>query len=206
MGEGQEISKAALRRRLRCARRALDARDRARLSAAACSRLLAIQVVRDAKHLVAYAASDGEVDPGGAVDAWHRAGRRIYYPRLSEDGRVAFLATRPEELETGAHGIPEPPVGLPRLEPDGAEQGVILVPGVAFDARGQRLGRGQGCYDRALAEYAGAVRVGVAYDFQIIPAAPVEPWDLGMHVVVTDRRVIWGAPRPAGGLPKESPT
>ncbi len=64
------------------------------------------------------------------------------------------------------------------------------MPGVAFDVRGRRLGRGGGWYDRTLAPFDVAWRLGLAFDFQVVPALPAEPWDVGMHAIVTERRVL----------------
>jgi 5-formyltetrahydrofolate cyclo-ligase len=78
---------------------------------------------------------------------------------------------------------------------------VVVVPGVGFDARGVRLGRGAGFYDRALADLrrAGLVyAVGVAFECQIVPALPAEAWDERVDWVVTEQRVIGCAERRAG--------
>jgi 5-formyltetrahydrofolate cyclo-ligase len=65
-----------------------------------------------------------------------------------------------------------------------------VVPGVAFDLRGARLGRGRGWYDRALARYPAGTRLGLAYEFQVVPALPEAPWDVRMHALVTEARLI----------------
>jgi 5-formyltetrahydrofolate cyclo-ligase len=69
---------------------------------------------------------------------------------------------------------------------------LIVTPGLAFDARGSRLGRGGGFYDRFLAEpQLVAARVGIALDEQIVDAVPTDSWDVSMHAVVTDTRTVW---------------
>ena len=65
-----------------------------------------------------------------------------------------------------------------------------MVPGVAFDPRGVRLGRGAGCYDRALARHPTALRVGLAYEMQVVPSLPEATWDVPMDAVVTEARVL----------------
>ena len=72
----------------------------------------------------------------------------------------------------------------------GTEGVVFLVPGVAFDPRGVRLGRGAGCYDRALARHPTALRVGLAYEMQVVPSLPEATWDVPMDAVVTEARVL----------------
>ena len=63
---------------------------------------------------------------------------------------------------------------------------MIVVPGVAFDRKRNRMGRGRGFYDRLLKSTPNAVKVGVAFDFQIFDAIPVEPFDVPMDVVITE--------------------
>jgi 5-formyltetrahydrofolate cyclo-ligase len=70
---------------------------------------------------------------------------------------------------------------------------VFLVPGVAFDARGVRLGRGVGWYDRALGRYPRGIRIGLAYEFQVVPSLPEAPWDVRMHAIVTEAGLIGAA-------------
>jgi 5-formyltetrahydrofolate cyclo-ligase len=68
----------------------------------------------------------------------------------------------------------------------------FLVPGLGFDQRGVRLGRGSGWYDRALARHPQGVRVGLAYEFQLVPSLPEATWDVRMNAVVTEARVLDG--------------
>ena len=80
---------------------------------------------------------------------------------------------------------------------DPAEIDLVLVPGLAFDAAGGRLGRGGGFYDRFLATLGpAAARVGVAFDAQILPEVPTDGLDARMSCVVTDARVMPAAPGP----------
>lgn len=103
---------------------------------------------------------------------------------------MACIKVWESDMVVGAHGIPEPGSHCTRLSPpDVTGSGTLwLVPGVAFDRAGRRLGRGGGHYDRLLAGGRGP-RVGVAYDWQIVPVVPCEPHDVRMHWVVTDARV-----------------
>jgi 5-formyltetrahydrofolate cyclo-ligase len=115
------------------------------------------------------------------------AGKTVYYPRTAEDGLV-FVAPGGAGLAPGPYGVPEPTAGvaLPR-----DQSGVLfLVPGVAFDARGARLGRGNGDYDRALTRHGDGTRIGLAYELQVAERLPESAWDVRMHAVVTDTRVI----------------
>ena len=93
----------------------------------------------------------------------------------------------------GAHGILEPAWTMPA---DPAELRVVVVPGVAFDARGGRLGHGGGHFDRLLAQ-GDALRVGLCFENRLMAEVPMEPHDIRMDVVITEKRVIYAAPAEA---------
>jgi 5-formyltetrahydrofolate cyclo-ligase len=139
-------------------------------------------------------ATAGEVDLDGLVDALLRAGRSVWLPRFRVVGdayemvRIASLA---DDVGSGAFGIREPCGALPALPiEERCARGVLwLVPGVAFDPAGNRLGRGRGYYDRLLHGVRG-VRVGVAWDWQVIAQVPHTDRDEPMNWIVTDTRTI----------------
>jgi 5-formyltetrahydrofolate cyclo-ligase len=138
--------------------------------------------------VVAYAPIENEVDPGAVVAAAVAAGKPVYYPRRTSDG-LEFFHSGPEGLAPGWSAVPEPLDGAP-LSPAAGEGVVFLVPGIAFDPRGVRLGRGAGCYDRSLARHSPAARIGLAYELQVVPALPEAAWDVRMDAVVTEARVL----------------
>ena len=125
-------------------------------------------------------------------DAWS-GGKTVLLP-LCDPERAGCMelvpCAGPEQLRSGYCGIPEPVCPEPSVlvVPD-----LIVVPGVAFDAQGFRLGMGGGFYDRLLArpEYAGVVRLGSAYAFQCIEKLPHEAWDMPVDAVCTEKGVIW---------------
>jgi 5-formyltetrahydrofolate cyclo-ligase len=82
---------------------------------------------------------------------------------------------------------------------------LFVVPGLAFDSAGTRLGRGGGHYDRALATYPRGLRVALAAEAQLSPDLPSDTWDQPVDAVVTERRLLWSAARPRPGI-KENPT
>jgi 5-formyltetrahydrofolate cyclo-ligase len=88
----------------------------------------------------------------------------------------------------GVFGIEEPDEDLPRVAAEKMDW--ILVPGVLFGKSGERIGMGRGFYDRFLKEAVNAVKVGVAYEFQVKPNLPQENWDARMDWVVTAWEVI----------------
>jgi 5-formyltetrahydrofolate cyclo-ligase len=186
MGEHDQHAKDRLRRRLRAARARVSEGALHSLSSEVCARVVALPAFRAAAHVVAYAPTGGEIDPAALVTAAIATGRAVYYPRVRGND-LEFLRSTPAELVPGAWGVPEPEAGE-ALSPT-AEQICFLVPGVAFDRQGARLGRGLGCYDRALGRYRAAVRIGLACEMQLVPVVPVEAWDISMHAVVTETEV-----------------
>jgi 5-formyltetrahydrofolate cyclo-ligase len=182
-----EQAKRLLRQRLREARHALPAETAASLSANVCARVLVLPAFAHAVHVVAYAATYGEVDPVQIARAAGSMAKAVYYPRV-EGERLEFLRAAPTELRPGILGIPEPVNGTPL--PVDAASILFFVPGVGFDLRGARLGRGGGHYDRALQRYRGAIRIGLAFETQVVTELPETSWDVRMHAVVTEARVI----------------
>jgi 5-formyltetrahydrofolate cyclo-ligase len=138
-----------------------------------------------------YAAVRGEVGTDEIRTRCLAAGAWLYYPRMEEDGSLCFF--RHEETdgwERGRFGIPQPHVVPPR---EGIRVGfdLVVVPGMAFDPDGRRLGRGHGYYDRFLTSLGEtAVTVGLAFSWQLIPEVPVEAWDVPVDAVVTENGVV----------------
>jgi 5-formyltetrahydrofolate cyclo-ligase len=130
------------------------------------------------------------------LDARLRArGARVAYPTLPLSGEMVFVwVDDVDSMRLHPLGFLEPSVGelelppapsLPRLELD-----LIVVPAIALDPTGHRIGYGGGNYDRLLPSYRNTTTVGVAYDFQLIPEVPAMEGDVAVQWIVTDRRVL----------------
>lgn len=125
----------------------------------------------------------GEVDLAGVIAEMLKT-RRVYLPRVVNTGRMEFIKVGADwaiNLEKGTHGVQQPQAGYGDGL-DGANIGrlAVLVPGIAFDARGARLGRGGGYYDRFLegVQKVGALKIGVCWSMQIVPEVPTDPHDV----------------------------
>ena len=186
MGESHHDQKRDLRKRFRTARRAIAREVAERLSAIACERLQRNFVPGGPGWFIAYAATDGEIDPHASLATAAARGMMPALPRQLPAG-IEFSSAQ-GLLQPGPHAIVEPAGDAERCP--GEEAATILVPGVAFDAAGHRLGRGGGHYDRALLRYPQAVRIGFAFELQMVDAIPADPWDIPMHFVVTEARVV----------------
>jgi len=149
-----------------------------------------------------YAAVRGEVPTGRIRSAYLAAGAKLYYPRVTGKGTLAFYPHREGDgWERGPYGIPEPPCPRgSRSRSTGFD--LVVVPGVAFDREGRRLGHGFGYYDRFLGALPeGATLVGLAFSSHVIPEVPVDAWDVPVHALVTEEGVIRAANAP--GSPKK---
>ncbi len=176
------------RRRVRAARRALDPADAAGAAQAVADRLGPWITQRWARARVGgYVASDGELDPGPLTRQLRAAGHSVWLP-VCEGDTLRFREWDGDApLVEGRWGILEPGAG-PTV--DGPELDVILVPLVAFDLDGNRLGRGAGFYDRAFAGDRRGVLVGLAHDLQELPRWDPEVWDVPLDVVATPTRLL----------------
>jgi 5-formyltetrahydrofolate cyclo-ligase len=195
--------KRALRSEMRAGREALSADERRARAEAASARLLGLPEVGlvGGKVVAGYVAVRGEMDPAAALAGLAVRGATIVLPRVPRAGsKLEFLRVDPgAELRPGAHGIPEPASSLLHVVP--AALDLVIVPGLAFDAGGARVGSGAGYYDRTFATARPATQrlVGLAYDFQIVERCPAEAHDLPVDIVVTETRVLR---RPRRGGPR----
>jgi 5-formyltetrahydrofolate cyclo-ligase len=193
MDRKQELRMAMMR-----IRASLNPAEVARASAAVTRKVLALPAFREAGTVLAYMDVRNEIQTGALIRATFDAGRRVAVPVTDRERRrliAARITGYPIDLESGPYGIPQPR----RYEeiPPG-ELDCILVPGLAFDYRGYRLGFGGGYYDRFLPRVRDdAVLIGLAYDFQICPTVYPEAHDRAVHVVITETRIldIRGGPR-----------
>ena len=140
--------------------------------------------------VLAYAALPAELDPMPAVSALRKRGVTIAYPRIESPGVLGMHEVEHESaLVDGPFGLSEPHAEEPLVAPERID--VVIVPGVAFDEQGLRLGYGGGYYDRLLPTLRpDCVRIGIAFDEQLLAELPVEEHDETVDIVVTPTRVI----------------
>lgn len=192
-GLGLLAQKTQLRARMRSLRRGLPVEDRHRRSAAASARLCRSGWLEGVTTLAGFAAFGSEADPAVALNAKRHAGCVVVWPRVVAARRPRLRWHRVADAWVHSPlGIDEPAGHEPELP--AAALDAIVVPGLAFDARGGRLGAGGGYYDELIAALPPHARrprlIGFAYDFQIVASCPMGPDDARVHYVVTDRRLI----------------
>jgi 5-formyltetrahydrofolate cyclo-ligase len=134
--------------------------------------------------VTSYVPMGSEADPSPLARAAVEAGCVLALPHITiRSEPMRFLAWETEAaLEAGPFGLSQPAADAIELRPD-----IILTPLVAFDAKLDRLGQGAGYYDRAFARFPDAWRVGVAWSVQQVEELRVEPWDVPLHAIVTEK-------------------
>ena len=191
--------KDELRARLRHWRRSLTPADGALAGAEIAGRLPAMPVFERARRILAYCSMPSEVDTRPLLDCCFRSGKQLCVPAWLRGERRYALAelTARTALRPGPLGISEPVV--PQwVAPTAVD--LALIPGVAFDRHGGRLGHGGGFFDRLLADFRpDCCRVGLAFDGQMAAAVPMEAHDIGMHLVMTQTQTWICAPVPPAG-------
>jgi 5-formyltetrahydrofolate cyclo-ligase len=197
---GIRAAKAALRREGRDAARALTAADRAMAAEKALGHLRELPAFRDARTVALFCATFEEVDTENIIRHALAEGKTVRLPYLPDEGsappRMAFATIRDydRDLTEGAFGILEPREELRGERPggpaqDAPEPDLILIPGVAFDERGGRVGRGKGFYDRFL-EGKNTVKVGLAFEAQVLrKKLPLEAHDQLLDGLVTEAKL-----------------
>ena len=142
-----------------------------------------------AKRLGFYCPVRNEADTREVYRLSRDTGKEGYFPRVDGTGLTFHRVSDLNNLKPGKFGIPEPDSTLPGIAPE--ELDLILVPGVAFDDSGLRIGYGKGYYDRLLAHIPRDRRVALAYSFQIADALPSGETDIPMGIVVTESEIIY---------------
>ncbi len=181
-------TKRALRRDVIARRDALSERDRAAASLAIADRVAALPEAREARSAMAFWSFGSEVDTAPLIEHWVAGGKTVALPRIegSDVEPVAFVPGDPT-TET-SFGAMEPAEGR-LLDP--SELDLVIVPGVAFDRSGNRVGYGAGYYDRFLRRTRpGVPAVAIAFAAQVVPEVPTGGTDRRVDAIVTEAEVI----------------
>lgn len=190
--------KAEIRRAALARRDALDAALRAELSRAIVARLLALPDFQRARTVLAYAGFGSEIDTRLLLAAALESGKRLLLPRVNRRAGVLdvhVVTDLARDLGAGGWGIPEPqPETCPGCGAEEADW--ILVPGVAFDRRGGRIGYGRGYYDKLLGSVRragnGAPALAAAFDAQVVDEIPMGDHDVPVDRVLTETEFFAG--------------
>jgi 5-formyltetrahydrofolate cyclo-ligase len=191
-GAALREAKVALRAHVLAERDALPADIRASASAAIVARILARSDFLAAQCILVTLPFHNEWDTTALVHAALDAGKTVAVPRVDKGARMLELhkvSDLARDIGLGYRSIPEPLADCPRIGRD--EIDFVVVPGVAFDGEGRRLGYGGGYYDRLLPLLSPrAPRVAGAFDVQVVDRVPVGPNDIAIDAVVTESRAL----------------
>ena len=148
-------------------------------------RILKLPDYQSSEVVGSYFGVRGEIDPSSLLSF---SEPRHAFPVIQSDGKLSFMI--PDgPLRDGPHGIPEPVLGL-KVEPRDLD--MVLVPLVAADLSGNRIGHGAGFYDKTFSFHrseGSPCLVGLAHEFQIVPSLNPEPWDVPLDLIVTEKTI-----------------
>jgi 5-formyltetrahydrofolate cyclo-ligase len=194
--------RSEIRRRMRATRRQLPPSARRRAAARLAERLVRLSQFRNARLIAGYQPNDGEIDPWPALQRAVRLGKEVCLPAVDRPapGAMRFMRYVPgDPLRENRYGIREPHAAMARTVTR-RQLDLVLVPLVAFDADGNRLGMGGGYYDQHFAWrrsglWRRPVLVGVAYGFQRVARIERAEWDVPLDAIVTESDMYRGTSR-----------
>lgn len=191
------MSKEALRSSLRVRRSALSKEERARADLRIAGRLLELPEVVRADCVFTYLSFGSEVDTRFVITRCWEMRKRVCLPRCAAGHTLTWHAVEDfDHLVRSRFGMEEPAAGAPQAQPAGSVYSVALVPGLAFDRRGFRLGYGGGYYDRFLPAFSG-VSIGLCRSDLLSDELPsLSEYDYPVDLVVTDNEAIRPAAPP----------
>lgn len=182
------LDKAAIRSKMIAKRSAMPASQAKELSRKICSRVTGIPAIKDSESIGIYISFRNEVLAEMLLASLTAMGKKVFAPVVLNNDRMEFVRLKSlKDTKTGRAGMREP---VPKVFAREGSIGVFVVPGVAFDLRGFRVGWGRGHYDRFLSDNGGTAKIGVAYDFQIVGKIDAKPHDVRMDFVATERRLL----------------
>lgn len=178
------MEKADIRRKIKAMRSMLLETERLSAADEVFEKLEQTAAFLLADRILMYHSLPDELSTHRFLDKWHDR-KRFYLPRVN-GVNLEILPYDESRLEIGAFHIEEP-TGNDTVSPDEIE--LVIVPAVAYNKKGNRLGRGRGFYDRLLASTK-ATKVGVGYEFQMVEKIPAEPHDVKMDMVITQKTIV----------------
>ena len=179
--------KKEIRKQLKMERENMKPEKVAELSQKICKHILSSDAFQGAQWIFAYYPLENEADVKTVAQAAWSCGKKVAFPKVFGDDMQYYQVDSFEEFEPGAFGVMEPPENH-LADPVG--EVLVLVPGVAFDRQGNRMGFGRGYYDRYLAFRPDYHRMGIAYSCQVLEEIPVEETDIPQEMVATEQG-IW---------------
>ena len=182
-------SKVQLRKRIKAVRNALSEAERNTYSMQICDRLCEQSWYAKADKILVYSAIQSEADLNLFCKKAWTEGKKLYFPKVFDENMDFFCVSDASQLKAGAFHVMEPDIEACALETFHSTRVriPILVPGVAFSRRGERIGYGRGYYDRYITMHPGVLPIGICFECQLLDELPAESQDIAMCRIVTER-------------------
>lgn len=177
------MNKSELRKQIREKKTATDADAFARMSQSVCRSVVETRMWKDAKVVLLYMSLADEVDTKMLREIAISEGKTVLLPTCVGDDLVLRIYEGENRMKAGAYGIMEP-TGSVYEEDRYGDIDLAIIPGMAFDKDGGRLGRGRGFYDRLLPKLGGCRKMGICWDFQLVDNVPKEEHDVAMDLII----------------------
>lgn len=187
--------KKALRKDILTKRKNIDTAEKEKMDKEILDRFFESKYYKEAENIFIYISYDSEIDTSEIIDKAFKDGKKIYVPRTEFETRLmdAVEITSFDNLIKSSYGILEPSIEDSHINPN--ELDLIVVPGVAFDRNGGRMGYGAGFYDRYFKKInkdniKRIVKLALAYDFQVLEEVPMNVQDVPVDFIITEKEFI----------------
>lgn len=184
----ETISKKDIRAVVKKCRREAAAEEILKNSRKICETFFSLPEYKEAETVFAYMDCKNEVQTSEVIAQCLRDGKTIAVPKVFGEIMKYYAITSENDLEEGYFGIREPKHEF--LQEMTAEDGLMILPGVAFDTARHRVGYGGGFYDRYLEEHPHMKKIAFAFEFQVFDEVPHEAHDRKPEKIITEKRII----------------
>lgn len=157
-------------------------------SNAICEKFLSLSEYKEAAIVFAYMDCKNEVETKMVIEQCWKDGKTVAVPKVFGKIMKYYVIHSYDDLEEGYYGIPEPK--YEQLQEIVCEEGLMILPGVAFDVSRHRVGYGGGFYDRYLEEHPDMKKIAFAFEFQMFEEVPFEEFDRQPEKIITEKRII----------------
>lgn len=186
-----KTEKSIVRSEVAVRRKKFSLHEQEAANAAICRKLAEMPELTG-KDIAAYASDGSEADLKEFIEGKITSGGKVILPRSNPDADSGYEMVEVKDLDSdlvpGKYNIPEPDKNLKAISPEEYDRYIWLIPGVAFDINGVRLGRGKGVYDKLLGTKRILV-IGIFYEYQKFDLVPFEPHDRKINIAVTEKSV-----------------
>lgn len=178
-------SKSELRKYIRQLKTLLTPAEKQRQANSVFHDIECLKQFKDAKVVLLYHSLPDELPTHSIIDQWSNT-KTILLPRVDGE-RLRLYRYSPTLMVHGSYNISEPSMSCQEYSIGDVD--LAIIPAMAFDRKGHRLGRGKGFYDRLLAT-SSVMKIGVAFNSQIVRNVPADAFDISMNIVITDKSLF----------------